>query len=215
MISGIYQIRCLENGRVYIGSSINLKRRRNSHFSQLRRNVHYCFHLQRAFNKYGEESFVFEIVEECQVKLLIEKEQFWIDKIPQRMRFNTRKIAESNFGSKMSKEICEKRSARLLGHRLSEETKKKISQSHLGKSISQETKNKLSKALKGKFVNEKTRKKHSKSSAKTYCFISPEGNITEITNLAEFCRNNNLTDSAMNMVYYGNKKSHKGWRKIE
>ena len=60
---GIYQIKNLVNGKIYIGSSVDLKRRRKHHFVDLRRNVHHCKYLQRAWNKYGETKFKFEILE--------------------------------------------------------------------------------------------------------------------------------------------------------
>ena len=35
--AGVYQIRNLVNGKIYVGSSINLKQRKTSHFSKLRK----------------------------------------------------------------------------------------------------------------------------------------------------------------------------------
>lgn len=43
--SGIYQIRTLVNGKIYVGSSVNLRARRNRHFSNLRRNEHPNQHM--------------------------------------------------------------------------------------------------------------------------------------------------------------------------
>jgi len=60
--SGIYQIRNLITGDLYIGQSINLMNRKGQHFSCLRLNRNNHPHLQNAFNKYGEENFVFEIL---------------------------------------------------------------------------------------------------------------------------------------------------------
>src|SRR3546814_7356137 len=61
--SGIYQIRNLRNGKLYIGSARDLKQRRATHFKLLGENRHHCRHLQAAWNKYGAEAFVFELVE--------------------------------------------------------------------------------------------------------------------------------------------------------
>lgn len=77
-ISGIYSIMCIENDRIYIGLSKNINHRRHEHFQQLRRGKHYNIFLQRAFNKYGEENFKFEILEFCNSDILSEREKYWI-----------------------------------------------------------------------------------------------------------------------------------------
>ena len=60
---GIYLIKNSVNGRCYLGSSINVKARWASHKSGLRRGIHHSQKLQRAWNKYGEESFEFHLIE--------------------------------------------------------------------------------------------------------------------------------------------------------
>ena len=51
--SGIYQIRNLVNGKIYVGSSVNLETRKTPHYWELENNRHNNQHLQRAYNKYG------------------------------------------------------------------------------------------------------------------------------------------------------------------
>ena len=80
--SGIYQIRNLVNNKIYIGSAEEFYRRKNyEHFYSLRKNKHVNHKLQNAFNKYGEQNFIFEVIEfvENEDKLL-EYEQYWMDK---------------------------------------------------------------------------------------------------------------------------------------
>ena len=60
---GIYKITNLTNNKCYIGSSFNLFNRLHNHKTNLRKNRHHNVYLQRAYNKYGEENFKFEIVE--------------------------------------------------------------------------------------------------------------------------------------------------------
>lgn len=78
--SGIYQIRNLINNKLYIGSAVNLRERKLlRHLKQLRNGTHHNEHLQNAFNKYGEKNFVFEIIEFCSTKDILNQEQYWID----------------------------------------------------------------------------------------------------------------------------------------
>lgn len=60
---GIYIIRNLVNDKIYVGSSVNIKRRFAQHKSTLRHNTHKNKHLQNAWNKYGEENFEFVTIE--------------------------------------------------------------------------------------------------------------------------------------------------------
>lgn len=59
-MSGVYQIYNTVNGKRYIGSSIHIEQRFKEHLRNLRANKHVNAHLQSAWNKYGEHSFVFE-----------------------------------------------------------------------------------------------------------------------------------------------------------
>lgn len=78
-VSGIYRIECSGNGKHYIGSAISLKQRLACHRSMLRKGIHANKHLQNAWNKYGSDSFLMIVIEECKVESLIEREQYWID----------------------------------------------------------------------------------------------------------------------------------------
>lgn len=60
----IYAIKNIKNSRRYIGSSVQVLTRLRKHFQQLRDNIHYNEKLQRAYNKYGKNFFIVEILEE-------------------------------------------------------------------------------------------------------------------------------------------------------
>lgn len=60
----IYRITNMANGKFYIGSAENFARREWQHKYDLKRGVHKNPRLQAAWNKYGEEMFVFEVAEE-------------------------------------------------------------------------------------------------------------------------------------------------------
>ena len=59
--SGVYQIRNTVNGKVYIGSAKHFNKRKSQHFHYLKTNKHHSQKLQRSYNKYGIQNFVFEI----------------------------------------------------------------------------------------------------------------------------------------------------------
>lgn len=80
MVAGIYKIVNKVDGKFYIGSSVDLNKRKSTHKYELRSRRHHNEYLQNAFNKYGEENFSFEIVEVVEDKgMLIEREQHYID----------------------------------------------------------------------------------------------------------------------------------------
>lgn len=76
----IYKIRNVLNQNYYIGSTVDSRKRFWAHRKELRRGTHDCMHLQRAWNKYGEDCFKFEIVEQLASKEeLYPAEQKWLD----------------------------------------------------------------------------------------------------------------------------------------
>lgn len=116
-IIGIYQIKNKLNGKIYIGSSINVNQRLNEHKNNLRHNKHPNKHLQSSWNYYKEENFEFSIIEECNKEMLLKREQFYIDtnkSFEREKGYNNRKKAENNLGIKLKytkktyKNKCEK-----------------------------------------------------------------------------------------------------------
>jgi group I intron endonuclease len=105
--SGVYRIRCSNNGRIYIGSTIDLDKRRRSHRNDLERGQHSNRYLQRAWNKYGEASFFFMVLERVHPEVLVDTEQRYIDELnttdPKR-GFNLSPAAGSTLGYKYTDE---------------------------------------------------------------------------------------------------------------
>ncbi len=64
-ISGIYYFTNIINNKVYIGKSVTIHNRKLGHLNDLRNNRHVNMHFQRAFNKYGEENFIHNILAKC------------------------------------------------------------------------------------------------------------------------------------------------------
>lgn len=76
---GIYCIKNITNDKCYIGSSTHIYYRLRRHKSDLLRNVHANPILQNAYNKYGADSFVVSIIEECSEDIVLQREQYYID----------------------------------------------------------------------------------------------------------------------------------------
>lgn len=94
MESGIYKITCIANSRIYIGSAKDFKIRWNRHLRDLKSNKHANVHLQRSYEKYGVDSFIFEIIELCSNEDLLIREQYYLDTLkPYEFGFNVGKDA--------------------------------------------------------------------------------------------------------------------------
>lgn len=78
---GVYQIRNLINNKIYVGSTKNLYCRKRSHFYSLNKNNHRNKYLQNAYNKYGKDNFIFEVIEFCDIDNQLLLEQYWIDRL--------------------------------------------------------------------------------------------------------------------------------------
>jgi group I intron endonuclease len=180
MKSGVYAIRNLLNGMIYIGSSVHIKNRWRSHLSRLGKGKHHCPHLQHAWNKYGAQAFVFELLENCEADQCSECEQRWLD-----IYFQTgncynaaryagkptlgikrsaevgQKIREANTGRKHTPETRQKMSKSQTGRKLTPEQCRANSERQRGKAISIEQRQKLSKALTGRIQSQETIRKRS------------------------------------------------------
>ena len=102
-IIGIYQIRNLSDGKIYVGQSMHLDARKRRHFWELRNNRHSNKHLQSAYNLYGKENFAFEILLYCEEFELTRYED-GIKNSNQDHCYNIRIVADSNKGLKHTDE---------------------------------------------------------------------------------------------------------------
>jgi group I intron endonuclease len=138
-VTGVYKISCLTTGKFYIGSAHSLVKRKRTHLSCLRNKKHRNSKLQRAWEKYGEENFIFETLLICSKDDVLFYEQLLLTKLDAVQNgFN---ISPSVIGGKGVKHT-EKTKAKLkeawIQRRMrpknpvSEETKKKISLAKLG-----------------------------------------------------------------------------------
>lgn len=155
---GIYSITNTINNKKYIGQSIKVEHRIADHKWALKHNRHGNNHLQNSFNKYGEESFTFDIICECKEDELDDLERYYIytyNCTNSKYGYNaetggcTNKHASEELKAKMRKNRGGEKSA-MWGKKHSEETKKIMREKALGRKLSEETKKKLSISHKGK-----------------------------------------------------------------
>jgi len=112
--SAIYKIVNTYNNKLYVGSCVGHYLRKGQHWHKLRQGTHDNNHLQSAWNMYGEDTFIFEVVEYVDdVFKLIEREQFWMDALDvcnRKKGYNKAPRAGSNLGRTMSTESRKKMS---------------------------------------------------------------------------------------------------------
>jgi group I intron endonuclease len=126
----IYTIINIKNNKVYVGSTIReFYERRNSHKNSLIKGTHVNSHLQRAFNKYGEDNFIFEILEECDIQYCRTQEQYWINMLNVTNRnfgYNILSIPGSRLNIKHTQESKDKMSKSNIGRKITEKTRQKM-----------------------------------------------------------------------------------------
>jgi len=131
VISGIYCIENLLNGKKYVGMSKDVNDRMNSNHKT-------CKILYQAIKKYGKENFKRYIIEYCDKDKLLDREEFWIKE------FHSL-VTEWGYNNLPRGAVCEggwhhKESAKekirefRIGKHLSDTAKEKVSKSHSGKS---------------------------------------------------------------------------------
>jgi len=76
---GVYAITCTASGMIYVGGTVNLRRRRARHFTDLRAGQHKNPLLQAAWNQFGKSAFTFKVLETCEPEKLREREQHYFD----------------------------------------------------------------------------------------------------------------------------------------
>jgi len=141
-VSGIYQIINIVTCKKYIGSAIDIDVRWKNHKKSCRSRIHENSYFQNAWNKYGEQSFQFQVLEKCEKEKLLEREQYWLDFYKSYERnngYNICCVAGSSLGIKRSEETRKKISVAkkgwvspMRGTKMTNEMKKKLSEAHKG-----------------------------------------------------------------------------------
>lgn len=172
--SGIYMWKNLNNGKIYVGSSKDIKRRLTSYYNMSYLVKESSMYINRALLKEGYSAFSVVILEYCSIENLTQREQYYIDTLQPdynicatagstlgklHLEKTKEKISEkkkgtysgeaNHFYGKTHTEESRKRMAdtiELSGRVISETAKKKISAAMLGKNFTEEHKANLSAA---------------------------------------------------------------------
>lgn len=125
---GVYYIRNTETNLMYIGSSVDIQKRIQTHVRALASGKHHSVYLQRAWNKYGAEAFEHGIAEPVDSRELLQvREQEWIDLFGE---YNVTKFADRPTPPPMTDErrkhlsaMMKGRIGTMLGKKHTEETR--------------------------------------------------------------------------------------------
>lgn len=184
----IYKITCTTNNMFIIGSSIN-KHRYNQYLCNLRKNRYQNKTLQNCYNKYGENSFKFEILQtDIPEEILLDIENIWIGA-------NCAKLKDKKKG--MNVFNATKTKPTLEGN-------KKISEKLKGRIISKEIRDKISKSTKGKVLSEETIKKIKATRIKNGGYKVSEKTKEYYSKLYKGVSNKNLNKAIIQMDLEGN-----------
>lgn len=151
---GIYKITS-PSKKVYIGQSTDIKKRLYTYkFSHCKKQPR----LYNSFLKYGVDKHKFEILCECNVEELNDKERYYQEVFSAigKNGLNCRLTASSDRSGKMSEKTCEKMSVSKLGKTFSKETKLKMSETHKGKIVTDKTRKKMSEIKVSDYIKYKT-----------------------------------------------------------
>lgn len=100
--SGIYMFFNIVSGKRYIGSSVDIYSRIHEHIHNLNNNKSHNAHFQASWNKYGEDAFMFCVLEYCPEEIRFDREQYYINYLKPEYNLTLNIIA--NFGHEVSEE---------------------------------------------------------------------------------------------------------------
>ena len=144
--SGVYRWVNIVNGKIYIGSSVNLSTRFKQYYN-IKYISLYKMPIYKALLKYGYLNFSLEILEYCDQTQCIEREQDYLDLL--KPEYNILKTAGSLLGFKHSEESLSKISNALTGEKNPMSGKLGENSHMFGRQISEQTRAKLSIAFTG------------------------------------------------------------------
>ena len=218
-IGSIYCAYCTVTRKKYIGKTIQqLKERIRQHHKD-RKRLDYLFY--RAINKHGWDTFIWGLIENCDVSLINEREKYWISYYKtnnKKYGYNMSSVGEFGIPTEILIEQGRKNVLYVRDHKLGVFSLSKQEKIEIGKiggskakemgvgihALSSKQKSEYGR-IGGIITAEKT--------AKYFELLSPSGKLYIGKNITDFCRKNDLTSSAICNVLNEKVKHHKGWTK--
>jgi group I intron endonuclease len=222
-MTGIYQIVNEVDNKRYVGSSSNITYRFYRHRYQFRSHTHANGHLQAAWNKHGQESFRFTVIEECPEEVLLNRESAWIEyyrswdrefgynltRNPTKVvhgEETRKKIANSLRGRTASDEAKKHTSEGLIAFYKSPKglaTKQRIAETSRGRTKSAEVRKKIREAQLGKYISAETRKRISTAAAGRPVIMTEDGKdvrFEKSIQAAEYIKNTLSMDKTIKQI---------------
>jgi group I intron endonuclease len=220
--TGVYKIQNIVNGKIYIGSAQDTFGRRFSrHKSDLRNNIHHCHTLQRSWNKYGPDKFIFVPLFQCESEECIGWEQHFFDLYqpwPETNEgYNLCRIAGCGSSNSRTFVLISPQGKIVEGHNISAFCRDKNLPS--SSAVTNVVNGKLKSYMGwtrcfedylilkyfGSFIS------YQKSKIKFYTLVDSEGKIHKIYNSKRFAEENSLGYPAVIDLKNGKSKVYKGW----
>lgn len=205
----VYKITNRINGKQYIGKTTRtIEQRFKDHMATLQSGTK----ISNAVAKYGKAEFVVEQIDVAQsLEELNQKERYWIATL--RPEYN---MTDGGDGVYSSEQLMGEKNP-FFGKRHTPETKRRISETKRKNPYipTEEHRKSASLKLKGRIPgNLGELIAANKERAKTYHLIDPNGAPIVVTNLKQFCKDNNLDQRNMSNMYAGKYKSSKGYKRM-
>lgn len=215
----IYCANCIVTQKKYIGKTIQeVKTRIKQHYKD-RKRLDYLFY--RAINKHGWDSFIWSVLEECEVNLLNKREEYWISHYKtnnKKYGYNMSSGGEFGIPREILVECGRKNGEYARDNKIGVFSLTKEEKIEIGKiggtkakemevgihALSSKQKSEYGK-MGGLVRGEQT--------ARYFELISPSGQLYTGKNMTDFCRKNDLTPSAVCNLLNEKVKHHKGWTK--
>ena len=207
---GIYKIENLINGKIYVGKTINFRKRyvsyKSSYFNNTPRQINAYF--RNAIDKTKPENFKFSVLEFCDVDIMAERELFWM-------------VELSSTNSEKGYNLRMDSSTGMVTH---DSTREKIS-NRLKKEYSDGTRSAeevgifFNNMWKDEELKDQMRQQVSESRRSFFIQSTKEGNIVAVWNGINQVMNHNK-DYKWQNVYAacnGNKKNYRGflWKRVD
>ena len=217
----IYQIRNVLTDRVYVGLTINLNTRWAYHKRMLNKKSHDNKYLENAWHKYGQDHFVFEVLEEVDtIEELEDRELYYITSLPKVYNLLKEKHTQRSPSCPLNRSRGENHYR--YGQAVSEEVKEKISKTKKkqykqglehgmkGKTHTKQSRNKMSRKVREAFANYKDHPSYDNS---IFVFYNEKTKEEFVGSKKDFISKLNLKQGArVYDVCNGNRRTVYKWR---